>query len=38
MPRKDEPPIVERECEIRLWDKNTALTNLAKHTGVLLGV
>lgn len=26
----------EHDVEFRLWDKNTALTNLAKHTGTLV--
>jgi len=30
---KDEPP--EYVKKVRLWDKNTALTNLAKHFGLL---
>lgn len=30
---KDEPP--EYIKKVRLWDKNTALTNLAKHFGLL---
>nr|MDQ3830961.1 hypothetical protein [Candidatus Tectomicrobia bacterium] len=29
-------PIIEHDVEFRLWDKNQALTNLGKHTGVLL--
>ena len=31
IPRRGEESIVEHELEFRLWDKNTALTNLGKH-------
>lgn len=31
IPQRDGPPIIEHELEFRLWDKNTALTNLGKH-------
>jgi phage terminase small subunit len=31
IPQKQGEPIVEHEIEFRLWDKNTALTNLGKH-------
>lgn len=27
----DKPPIVKREVELKLWDKNTALTNVGRH-------
>lgn len=30
------PPVVEVETEIKLWDKNTALTNAMKHLGMLI--
>lgn len=36
IPRKDGEPIIERELEFRLWDKNTALTNLGRHLKLFL--
>lgn len=36
IPQKDGPPITERDVEFRLWDKNAALTNLAKHKALLI--
>jgi phage terminase small subunit len=36
IPRKDQEPVIERDVEFRLWDKNTALTNLAKHFALLV--
>jgi phage terminase small subunit len=27
----DKPPVVKREVELRLWDKNTALSNVGRH-------
>jgi phage terminase small subunit len=36
IPQKDGPPIIEQELEFRLWDKNTALTNLGKHLRLFL--
>lgn len=35
IPNGEEAPIKERTVEFKLWDKNTALTNLAKHLGLL---
>jgi phage terminase small subunit len=36
IPQKDDAPIIERDLEFRLWDKNTALTNLAKRFALLV--
>jgi len=36
VPTKDGDPIVEHTVEYRLWDKNTALTNLGRHLGMFL--
>jgi hypothetical protein len=36
IPRKDQAPLIERTAELALWDKNVALTNLAKHFNLLV--
>lgn len=36
IPQKDGEPIVKHEAEFKLWDKNTALANAAKHLGMFI--
>lgn len=36
IPQEGAEPIVHHEVEYRLWDKNTALANLAKHLGMFI--
>lgn len=36
IPQDGGEPIVHHEVEYRLWDKNTALANLAKHLGMFI--
>jgi Phage terminase, small subunit len=35
IPRKDDEPIIEREVEFRLWDKNSAIDKAMRHLGIL---